>query len=397
MLKKLLLAVIGVVIVVGGIVYVKLGQFGEMAEAGAKMVPPPETVTTMVVEPADWKQALTATGTLSPVQGVTVGAETPGRVKRIDFESGAQVQAGDILVQVDAASETAQLASAEAAAELARATLERRKELGKRQIVSPADIDAAAAQAKEASAQVNIVRAAIAKKSIRAPFTGRLGLRQVNVGQILREGDPIVSLQTLDPIYVDFPVPQQRLARIATGMTVRVGTDAAPGESFEGRITAISPEVDSATRQLRVRAQVANARELLRAGMFVNVDVLLPEQKSVLPIAASAIVYAPYGDSVFVVEKSADRASTSASKGTQSAAGSVPANGRPDEKTPLVLRQQFVRLGEKRGDFVAIEEGLKPGETVVTSGVFKLRSGMPVVIDNTLAPKPKLDPKPGRQ
>lgn len=370
MFKKLLLAVIGVAIVVGGIVYIKLGQFGAMMEAGAKMVPPPETVTSMQVDPASWERTLGVTGTLSAVQGVTVAAETAGRVTRIDFESGARVEAGAVLVQLDTANETAQLAAAESAAALARATLERRRELGKRQLVSPADIDAAAAQAKEAMAQVGVVRATMAKKTIRAPFAGRLGLRQVNLGQILRDGDGIVSLQTLDPIHVDFPVPQQDLPLLQAGMPVRVKTDAAPGVRFDGKILAISPEVDTTTRQIRVRALVRNEREQLRTGMFVNVEVVLPQPLAVLPIAASAVVYAPYGDSVFVIEK--------------------------DDKSQLVLKQRFVRLGEARGDYVAITEGLKGGETVVTSGVFKLRSGMPVVVDNTLAPKPSLTPTPGK-
>ncbi len=370
MIRKLLLALVGLAVVIGGIVYVKLGQFGAMAEAGAKMVPPPETVTATVAEPAHWEQTLTATGTLSAVQGVTVSAEAPGRLRNIQFESGARVQAGDVLLQMDTAGEAAQLASAEAGAELARATLERRRELAKRQLVSPADVDAAAAQAKEAAARVGVVRALLAKKTVRAPFTGRLGLRQVNLGQILREGDPIVSLQSLDPINADFPIAQQQLARLGTGMPVRLTTDAAPGRIFEGRITAISPEVDPTTRNLRVQAQVGNDREALRAGMFVNVSVVLPQPAPVLPVPATAIVYAPFGDSVFVVEN-------------------APSGGA----TPPVLRQRFVRLGQARGDFVDVTDGLKPGETVVTSGVFKLRSGMAVVVDNTLAPTPRLEPK----
>ncbi len=381
MFKKLLAVAIGVAIVVGGIVYVKLGQFGAMMEAGEKMVPPPETVTSMRIESARWERTLTASGTLVAVQGVTVAAEVSGRVRRIAFESGARVEAGDVMVELDTANETAQLASAESALALARATLERRRELAKRQLVSAADVDAAAAQAKEATAQVGVVRATMAKKTIRAPFAGRLGLRQVNLGQILREGDPIVSLQTLDPIHVDFPIPQQDLALVKAGMAVRVKTDAAPDERFDGKIVAISPEVDTTTRQLRIRARVGNGGERLRAGMFASVEVVLPQPKDVLPIASSAVVYAPYGDSVFVIE--------------QETGDDGKANGA-NGKAPLVLRQRFVRLGESRGDYVAILDGLKAGESVVTSGVFKLRSGMPVVIDNTLAPKPSLTPAPGR-
>lgn len=374
MLKKLLVAAIGVAIVVGGIVYAKLGQFSAMGKAAENMVMPPETVTASPVEAAQWEQWIAATATVSAVQGVTVSAEVGGRVTRIDFESGAVVQAGDILLQLDTSSEEAQLASTRAAAALARADLRRMRDLSAKKMVSREAVDSADAKAKDTAAQVGNMQALIAKKTVRAPFAGRLGLRLVNLGQILSEGDAIVSLQTLNPIHVDFSVPQQQIQRLKSGMAVRVTADAAPGEIFTGKIQAVSPEVDPATRNVRVRALVANPGEALHAGMFANVEVVLPETLSVLPVVATAVLYAPYGDSVFVVEKQ---------KNEQSG------------ETQQVLRQQFVRLGQARGDFVDVVDGLKDGETVVTSGVFKLRSGAPVVIDNTLAPKPELEPTPG--
>lgn len=374
MLKKFLITLVGVALIVGAIVYAKVSQFGAMIEAGANMVLPPETVTAMSAQSAQWEQWLSATGTVSAVQGVVVSTETSGRVEQIEFESGAAVNAGDVLVRLDISTEEAQLAAARAAAALATAELARARELLERKMVSAAELDTADAQAKEARAQVVNVGALIAKKTIRAPFAGRLGLRRINLGQILSQGDAIVSLQTLDPIHINFSLPQQDLPRLHTGMEVRLTADAAPGESFVGKINAISPEVDSATRTVRVQALTDNAQEKLRDGMFVNVRVVLPKSHKVLPVSLSAVLYAPYGDSVFVIEEKKNEDSGAVDK---------------------VLRQQFVQLGQARGDFVDVLDGLKAGETVVTSGVFKLRSGMVVVVDNKLAPKPELDPKPG--
>ncbi len=373
MLHKLIITSIAVAILVGAIVYAKLGQFTAMGKAAENMVQPPETVTAMRVEEAQWEQTIAATGTVSPVQGVTLSAEVGGRVTRIGFQSGAAVKSDDVLLKFDTASEDAQLASAEATAALAKADLARVRELGKRQLASQDAVDSAEAKVKETVAQVGNIGALIAKKTVRAPFSGRLGLRLVNLGQILGEGDPIVSLQTLDPIHVDFSVPQQQILRLRKGMKVRVTVDAAPGETFSGEIIAVNPEVETATRNVRVRAQVDNPDEKLHAGMFVNVEVVLPEKQSVLPIAATAVLYATFGDSVFVIEQR---------KNEQTG------------ETEQVLRQQFVRLGRARGDFVDVVDGLKADETVVTSGVFKLRTGMEVVIDNALAPEAQLEPHP---
>jgi len=373
MLKKILFAAVVVSLIVGAIVFAKLGQFSAMGDAAKNMVMPAETVTAMLVEETQWEQFINATATVTAVQGVKVSAEISGRVSKINFQSGAFVKQGTTIVELDIASENAQLASAKAAATLAETNLIRAKKLNKQKLASQDVLDSAEAKVKETVAQINNVRALIAKKIIKAPFTGRLGLRQVNLGQILGEGDAIVSLQTLDPIYIDFSIPQKALSRLKPGLEVRVTVDAAPEVIFVGEILASNPEVDPVIRSVRVRAMIANPDEVLRAGMFANASVVMPEKKTVLAVASTAIAFATFGDSVFVIEKK---------KNEQSG------------ETEQVLRQQFVQLGQRRGDFVDVIEGLKDGETVVTSGVFKLRSGMKVVVDNTLAPKPGLNPKP---
>lgn len=373
MLKKLTLSAIAVAIIIGAISYAKLGQFKAMGEAAENMVLPPETVTAMSLNEEQWEQVIATTATVSAVQGVTIGAELGGRVSEILFKSGAEVKEGDVLLRLDTSSETAQLASANAAASLAKADLARIRKLGKQDLASEDTVDRAEAEVKETVAQVGVIQALIAKKTVRAPFSGRLGLRLVNLGQILQEGDPIVALQTLDPIYVDFSIPQRQIMHLKENMQVRVAADVAPRDTFEGRIIAVSPEVDAATRNVRVRALVNNPEERLRAGMFTKVEVVLPDRQKVLPIAATAVLYAPYGDSVFVIENH---------KNDQSG------------ETEQILRQQFIRLGRARGDFVDVTDGLQAGDTVVTSGVFKLRTGMNVIIDNSLAPKPTLEPNP---
>jgi membrane fusion protein (multidrug efflux system) len=378
MIKKILLFLAGVaaciLAVAGPLFLVKTSQFKAMGAAAAAMVPPPTIVTATPAVEQKWERRLSANGSFAAVQGVTVAAEVPGKIVRIAFEPGATVNAGDVLVQLDTSTEEAQLRAAEATAALGRANFERARELRRNNTNSPAELDAADAQAKQAAAQADTIRAVIAKKSIRAPFAGRLGLRFVNLGQILREGDAVTTLQTLDPIFLNFSLPQQRLALLAVGVAVRATSDAAPGTVFPGSVNAISPEVDPVTRNVRVQATVSNQAGRLRAGMYATVDVVLPEQDQVLAIPVTAVLYAPYGDSVFVVEEKKDEKSG---------------------KTVQVLRQQFIRVGAAQGDFIAVVSGLKAGETVVTSGVFKLRAGIPVVIDNKLAPPAQLAPKPG--
>jgi len=373
MKKMYFFILLGLVVVVGGLAGVKGLQIKSMIAQGEQYAPPPATVTTAAVNPERWTVELTAVGSLEAVQGVMVSGELSGKIVRIAFDPGAAVKAGDLLVMQDTTSEEAQLRSARASLELARLNLERARELLPQKVITPSSFDTIDAEYKQAAAQVDTINAAIAKKTIRAPFAGRLGLRQVNLGQTLNEGDPIVSLQSMDPIFVNFQLPQQELAQIRPGLRINLTTDALPGETIAGTITAINPEVDSATRNIRVQATVTNTDEHLRPGMFVNVAVVLPKTDDVLTIPSTAVLYAPYSDSVFIVE---------------------PQKGDDGTVKGSVVRQQFVRLGETRGDFVAVQSGLEAGQTVVSTGVFKLRNGQAVVADNTLAPEFKLAPKP---
>lgn len=368
--KRIVFVVLGLVILIAALSAIKAMQINAMIDQGKKFVPPPETVTTAVAKSESWEVALGAVGSLTAVQGVTVGAEMLGKVVEIAFESGANVKRGDLLVRQDASSEEAQLPGAVAQASQTRSALERDAKMLEEQIISRAAYDTSVAKHEQAKAQAANLRAIIGKKTIRAPFSGRLGIRQVNLGQILREGDPIVTLQSLDPIYVNFTLPQQELPRLVPGLTVRVTCDCLPGSAIEGRITAVNPLVDAETRNVAVQATVANRAEKLRPGMFVNVAVGLPARQQVLAIPATAVLYAPYGDSVFVV------------------------GDDKQGKGGNAVRQQFVRLGEKRGDFVAVAGGLMAGDNVVSTGVFKLRNGQAVVVDNRLAPPFRENPKP---
>lgn len=373
MRKRIIFTLIGLIILIAVLVAVKAIQIRAMIDQGKRFVPPSETVTSVVVKADSWETSLTAVGTLNAVQGVTVAAELVGKVINIAFDAGTSVKKGDVLLRQDTSSEEAQIPGAVAQAELSRKNLDRAEQLFAKGIIARADLDNSVASAAQAQAQVENIRAAIAKKTIRAPFNGQLGIRQVNLGQILREGDPIVTLQSLDPIYVDFTLPQQQLPLVRLGLKVRVATDALPGETLEGQITAINPLVDAETRNIKVQATAVNRSGKVRPGMFVNVAVGLPTRQKVLAIPATAILYAPYGDSVFVIE--AQRV-------------------EKDGKGGSALRQQFVRLGEKRGDYVAVTSGLKDGESIVSTGVFKLRNGQLVVVDNKLAPAFQQQPKP---
>lgn len=369
MKKRVAIVLLALVIIVAALAAAKALQFKAMGEQAKKAVPPPEMVTTATAKSASWEISLTAVGSLAAVQGVTVAAELPGKIVEIAFQPGAKVAKGDLLIRQDVSSEEAQLAGAMAQAKLTRTVLDRNTRLLPDRIVSQADYDASAASDEQATAQTDNIRTVIAKKTIRAPFTGRLGIRQVNSGQILKEGDPIVTLQSLDPIFVNFGLPQQHLAQLHAGLPVQVTCDALPGLTVEGRITTVNPLVDADTRNIQLQATLANREEKLLPGMFGNVAVRLPLRRKVIAVPATAILYAPYGDSVFVV-----------------------ADGKEGGK---LLRQQFVRLGEKRGDFVAVSDGLKEGEALVSTGVFKLRNGQAVAIDNRKAPTFRMSPTPG--
>jgi len=372
MKKRIFFTIVGLIVLIAVLGGIKGLQIFRMTAAGKQFVPPPETITSFEVQTKAWETLLTSVGTLEAVQGVMVTAELKGKVENIAFEPGAKVLAGDLLVQQDISSETAQLRASEAAVKLAKITLERTRKLLTEKTVSQSEYDNADAQYKQAAAQADNIRATIAKKTIRAPFAGRLGIRLINLGQTLNEGDAIVSLQSFDPIFVNFSLPQQQLAKVRPGLTVRMTTDALPGRSIEGKITAINPAVDAATRNIEIQATAENPEEQLRPGMFVSVNVVLPTLEKVLPIPATAVLYAPYGDSVFVVEEKKNEK-----------------NNQPS----MIVRQQFIRLGEKRGDFIAVASGLKEGETIASTGVFKLRNGQSVVVNNALAPEFKLMPK----
>lgn len=373
MKKKIIFTGIGLLILIGVLGGIKGLQIGRMVAQGKNFSPPPEPVTTAPVSSESWETKLTSVGSLSAVQGVTITAELTGKIVDIAFEAGSKVNAGDLLVQQNTASEEAQLRAAEATESLAKLTFERTKKLLSQNAISQSEFDNAKAQLTQATAQAEEIRAVIAKKTVRAPFSGRLGIRMVNLGQVINEGEPIVSLQALDPIFVDFLLPQQELAQIRPGFTVRVTSDALPDASVEGKITAISPEVDAATRNIRVQATLSNTEELLRPGMYVTAAVILPVPEEVLAIPATAVLYAPYSDSVFVVRKK---------------------EGEKSGSPAQVVEQQFIRLGERRGDYVAIASGLEEGQSVVSTGVFKLRNGQSVVVDNTLSPDFKLAPTP---
>jgi len=378
MKKRIFIALLGVLIVAGGLAGIKALQINKMIDQASQASPPPEPVTTTRVSGDSWETLLTAVGSLTAVQGVNVATELPGKVAEIAFESGDKVAAGDLLVRQDNSVEQARLAGAEAAVVLAKANLERSRELVAINAVSQNEMDTAVANHQQAISELANLKATIAKKNIRAPFAGRLGIRQINLGQMLDAGAEIVTLQALDPIYVDFQLPQQEYGQLLAGLTLRVTSDALPGKEIEGRITTINPKINEATRSIRVQGTLRNPDELLRPGMYVDVAVVLPEPKKVLEIPVTAVLYAPYGNSVFVVED--------AKADPEKKAGS-----QPDGK---VLRQQFVQLGSKQGDFVDVVSGLKDGETVVTTGVFKYRNGQAVKIDNTLQPEFKLKPDP---
>ena len=373
MTKRIIYTIVGLLVVIGILAGIKALQIDKMIVHGEQYVPPPQPVNTAVVQGESWQSLLTSVGSLEAVQGVMVTAELSGKVVHIAFEPGTMVQAGDLLVQQDTSSEKAQLRGAQASLDLAKVNLERFSKLLTDGAIAQSQYDDAAAKFKENAAQVDNIRAIIAKKTIRAPFAGRLGIRLVNLGQTLNEGDEIVSLQSLDPIFANFSLPQQQLSQIQLGLRVQVTTDALPGQIIEGEVTAINPQVNSSTRNIKIQATVANSQEHLRPGMFVKVAVVLPVEEKVLAIPATAILYAPYGDSVFVVEEK---------------------KSEKDDQAGKIVRQQFVRLGDHRGDFVSVVSGLKEGETVVSTGAFKLRNGQAVVVDNALAPEFKLTPKP---
>lgn len=372
MAKRMILMLLAVALLLGTIGFVKYRQIQAAIAQGMAYRPPPEAVTTIVAKQDRWEDGLRAIGSAEAARGVTVSADLPGMVRKITFDSGRKVGAGDVLVELDTEQERSQLAAAEAQRDLARLNLERMTGLRPKGVVSQAEYDRAAAESKQADARAGEIRAMIERKTIRAPFAGTLGIRQVNLGQYLTGGAPIVPLQAIHPIYVNFSVPQQVVSGLKVGDEVTATVSGASGGDVRGKISAIDSVIDVATRNIQVQATFDNQSDELRPGMFLEVSVASGSGTDVVALPTSAISYAPYGDSVFIVEDL---------KG-------------PDGTTYRGVRQQFVKLGSGRGDQIAILTGVKPGQEIVTSGVFKLRNGAAVVINNEIQPPNNPAPKP---
>jgi membrane fusion protein (multidrug efflux system) len=372
MLKRMFFMLAVVIVIIAGLGFVKYRQIQTAIAQGSSFAPPPDAVTTVVAKSETWPSTLNVIGTTAAIQGVTVSADLPGAVDKIHFESGQAVHAGDILVELDTRQERAQLAAAESDRDLARINYNRDQQLVKDGVVARMQSDNSSAQQKSTEARVGEIRATIDRKTIKAPFSGILGIRQINLGQYLAAGQAIVSLQALNPIYVNFGVPQQQSSLVQAGRTLQLTSDDVPGVEFAGRVTAIDSVVNEATRNIQVQATLANPGGKLRPGMFVQVELKLGASRDVISLPASAINYAPYGDSVFVVADLKD----------------------PKGKTYRGVRQQFVKVEGSRGDQVAVVAGLKSGDEVVSSGVFKLRNGAAVQVNNKVQPPNNPKPKP---
>lgn len=372
MAKRMVLMLVVLAALIGGLGFVKFRQVESAIAAGASYQPPPTAVTTVVAQKETWPSTLSVIGTAAAIQGMTVSADLPGTIDKIHFESGQWVKEGDILVELDTRQERAQLANLEAQRDLAKVNYDRAQQLVKAGVISRSDYDSATAQQKATEAQVGDIRAGIARKTIRAPFSGSLGIRQVSLGQYLAAGQAIVSLQSLSPIYVNFGVPQQETPKVIPGHVLRVTNGDLPGMAFTGRIIALDSVINEQTRNIQVQAIVTNKDNKLRPGMFVQVELPLGQPRQVIPLPASAINYAPYGDSVFVVSEMKD------AKGN----------------TYRGVRQQVIKVEGSRGDQVAITSGINPGDEIVSSGVFRLRNGAPVQVNNTVKPENSASPKP---
>src|SRR3984957_4806677 len=372
MAKRFILTLVALGIILGGLGFVKYRQVEVAIAEGASFQMPATAVTTVVAKRETWPSTLTVIGTAAAIQGVTVSADLPGTIDKIHFESGQWVHEGDILVELDTRQERAQLANLEAQRDLAGINYGRAQELVKAGVISHSEYDNANAQQKATEAQVGDIKAAIARKTIHAPFGGVLGIRQVSLGQYLAAGQAIVSLQSVDPIYVNFGIPQQETPEMKLGRALRVTNGDLPGMAFTGKITALDSVVNEQTRNIQIQGTFANKGNKLRPGMFVQVELPVGQPRQVVPLPASAINYAPYGDSVYIVGQMKD----------------------PKGKSYLGVRQQVVKVEGSRGDQVAITSGLNPGDEVVSSGVFRLRNGAPVQVNNTVKPENNPSPKP---
>ena len=372
MRRRMVITLSVLVVFLAAIGLVKFFQIRAAIAQFSSFQPPPEAVTTAVAREEEWPATLTAVGSVTAVHGVTVSADLPGIVEQITFDSGRHVRAGEILVRLDTRQERAQLAAAESQRDLMRLNLERSNQLLAKGVVAQAEQDRVEAEAKQAEARVGEIKATIDRKQIRAPFSGVLGIRQVNLGQYLEGGAAVVPLQSMDPVYVDFALPQEDVRALHVGATVAVSADSVSGAEIAGTITAINSVVDEATRNVQVQATFHNAGGRLRPGMYVEVHAHVGTSGSVISIPASAVAYAPYGNSVFVVGQE---------KG-------------PGGKAYTGVEQRFVKLGAGRGDQASVLSGLRPGEVVVTSGVFKLRNGAAIYVNNSIRPSDNPAPRP---
>jgi membrane fusion protein (multidrug efflux system) len=365
MKKRMIIAVILLVVVFGGIfAYKAVGNYF-MQQYFANFEQPPAAVSTAPAELQNWQPSIVAVGQLTAVRGVDISNEVPGTVRQIAFASGDSVEAGELLVQLDDSVERAQLPGLEAQKQLASTNLQRTRELIQRELTSNEALDQAQSRLQQIESAIATLEANIAKKGIRAPFAGTLGIRQVDLGQYLPAGTPIVTLQSLDRLHVDFTLPEEFVDDVAAGQDVQVTVATYPEQVFSGEVAAVSVKVDPTSHNFAVQALIDNPERVLRPGMFADVSVLAGAKEDVVAVPKTAISYSLHGDAVFVVEEN-----------QQAGDGKKPA---------LVAKQKFVRVGRSNGGMVSVVEGLEPGDEVVTAGAQKLRDGMPVTVNNEVA------------
>lgn len=373
MIKRLIIMLVVVAVIGGAIVGFNMFRTRMIGEFLASRTAPPQTVTAMQVQASEWIQQLAAIGTLRAVRGVDLAFEVGGTVTRLEFTSGQEVAAGQVLARLFDADEAARLRQLEANVKLAEINLRRTRQQLAIQAVAQSQADNDQATLDSARAAFDQQAALLTKRVLRAPFAGRLGISTINIGQYVRAGDVIVTLQQLDPILVDFFLPQQELGRLAVGQAISLTADAFPGQTFQGRISAINPRIDANTRNVQVEASVPNPKSQLMPGMYVDLRLTVGKPETLLTLPQTAVSYNPYGDTVYlVVDDGRD------------------AEGKPRQKA----RQTFVTLGARRGDQVAVLKGLEAGQTVVTSGLMKLKNDTPLVINNSVQPPNNPNPTP---
>ena len=380
---RILIVIVGLLLLVGTLGFIKFSQISMLMNMGKEMAkagPPPESVSSSVATAQAWQSEMTAVGTVAPVKGVALSNDSPGVVTKVDFESGDMVKQGQVLVELDTSVERAQLASAIVHHYLAVINVSRSRALVKEQVTSQSQLDLDESTVKSTAVDADTIQAQINRKIVRAPFSGRLGIRAVNVGQYLNSGTTLTVLQAVGAVFVDFSLPQQQLTTLKNGMPVKVTIEGSSGPAVDGTIAAVDPTIDSNTRMIKLRAAIPNPDEKLTPGMFADVAVILPDRGTVVTVPLTAVVHAAFGDSVFIVED----------KKADSPGAKTTADGKPIKNA----RQQFIRLGEARGDFASVLDGVKAGDEVVSAGAFKLRNNSPILVDNTLQAKPELNPKP---